>query len=254
MSAAIDHLGPFTVYELRRYTVTDGERESFAAYFETYFPEAFQQLGALFLGHFFERGAANGFTWLRGFRDLDQRAVVNAAFYYGPLWKEHRDTLNQHLLDWQNVLLLQPLRPERAVTVMPAVDPVRESAGAEGAVVMQIFAVRAGETERFAEEAEIAFAAYRAAGAREAAVLVTLDVPNNFPQHPVREDGPFLVWLGVLRGEPAELERFTLLAGERGESLRASGRLRQPPELVLLDPARRSRLRWLDAPAGAAAQ
>jgi len=30
-------------------------------------------------------------------------------------------------------------------------------------------------------------------------VLVTLDVPNNFPQLPVRTDGPYLVWLGIVR-------------------------------------------------------
>jgi NIPSNAP protein len=251
MSDATEHLGPFTVYELRRYTVTEGERGNFAAYFETFFPEAFQQLGALFLGQFFERATANRFTWLRGFRDLDQRAVVNAAFYYGPLWKEHRTSLNERLLDWKNVLLLRPLRPERAVTVMPAVDPVRESAGATGVVVMQVFAVRAGETERLAEESETVFAAYRAAGAREAGVLVTLDVPNNFPQHPVREDGPFLVWLGVLTGAPGDVARITELATEQGESLRASGLLREAPELVLLDPTPRSRLRWLDAPSAA---
>jgi hypothetical protein len=31
----------FQVVEFRRYTVRDGEREHFATYFESYFPEAF---------------------------------------------------------------------------------------------------------------------------------------------------------------------------------------------------------------------
>jgi hypothetical protein len=65
-------------------------------------------------------------------------------------------------------------------------------------VVAQIFAVRPDRVDEFAGLAEAAFAAYRAAGAREAGVLVTLDAPNNFPHLPIRTDGPFLVWLGVV--------------------------------------------------------
>ena len=40
-------LTDFQVVEFRRYTIRDGEREHFAQYFESFFPEAFQQLGAI---------------------------------------------------------------------------------------------------------------------------------------------------------------------------------------------------------------
>jgi hypothetical protein len=43
-------LTDFQVIEFRRYTIRDGEREHFAQYFESYFPEAFQQLGAVAVG------------------------------------------------------------------------------------------------------------------------------------------------------------------------------------------------------------
>jgi hypothetical protein len=46
----VKHLGSFEVIELRRYTIKTGGREDFARYFESYFPEAFEQLGALALG------------------------------------------------------------------------------------------------------------------------------------------------------------------------------------------------------------
>ena len=49
-------LTDFQVIEFRRYTIRDGEREHFAQYFESYFPEAFQQLGAVAVGQFLERG------------------------------------------------------------------------------------------------------------------------------------------------------------------------------------------------------
>jgi hypothetical protein len=43
-------LTDFQVVEFRRYTIRDGEREHFGQYFESYFPEAFQQLEAVAVG------------------------------------------------------------------------------------------------------------------------------------------------------------------------------------------------------------
>jgi len=239
------HLSGFQAIEFRRYTVKEGERTHFAQYFESYFPEAFQQLGAIAAGSFFERKNQSGFTWIRGFHTIDDRAVVNAAFYYGPLWNEHRNTLNDLMIDSDNVMLLRPLSPERGVVVLPAVDPVTEAHGAEGVVVAQIFAVKANGVEAFAKEAETAFASYRATGAREAGVLVTLDVKNNFPQLPIRTDGPYLVWLGVLRDNQMLETAFTPVAERSLPSLTATGLLRGAPELIVLDPTPRSRMRWL---------
>src|SRR6266481_3716318 len=88
-------MSDFQVFEFRRYTIKAGEREHFAQYFESYFPEAFQQLGAIAAGSFFERRNQFGFTWIRGFHTIEDRAVANAAFYYGPVWKEHKKTLNE---------------------------------------------------------------------------------------------------------------------------------------------------------------
>ena len=241
----VKHLKDFQVIEFRRYTVKEGERERFAEYFESYFPEAFQQMGAIAFGQFFERKNPVGFTWMRGFKNTDARAVINAGFYYGPLWREHAFTMNSLMVDSNNVLLLRPLSPERGVTVLPSVDPVAERKGAQGVVVAQIFAVKANSLDAFAQQAEATFAGYRAAGAREAGVLVTLDAPNNFPQMPVRTDGPYLVWLGIVKDNQALETQFTPLAERSSQSLSATGLLRGAPELVILDPTRRSRLRWL---------
>jgi hypothetical protein len=240
----IRHMNDFQVIEFRRYVIKDGEREHFAQYFESYFPEAFQQLGAIAAGQFFERKNHTGFTWIRGFKNLDARAIVNSAFYYGPLWKEHKSTLNGLMVDSDNVMLMRPLTPDRGVTILPAVDPVMESQGAQGVIVAQIFTVKANSVDDFAKQAEATFAKYRAAGVREAGVLVTLDVPNNFPQLPVRTDGPYLVWLGVVKDNQMLDSQFAPLEKASLQSLSATGLLRGVPELVVLDPAKRSRLRW----------
>ena len=235
----------FQVFEFRRYTIKEGEREHFAQYFESYFPEAFQQIGAIAAGSFLERENQCGFTWIRGFHTIEDRAVANAAFYYGPVWKEHKKTLNDLMTDSDNVMLLRPLNDERGVPMLPAVDPVTEANGAQGIVVAQIFAVKANTVGAFAKEAETTFTRYRAVGAREAGVLVTLDVTNNFPQLPIRTDGPYLVWLGILKDNQMLEREFGPVAERSVQSLSATGLLRAAPELVILDPTQRSRLRWL---------
>ena len=238
-------LRDFQVFEFRRYKVKEGEREHFALYFDTYFPDAFQQLGAIVAGSLLERGNRDGFTWIRGFHTIDDRAVANAAFYYGSLWNEHRDTLNNLMVDSDNVLLLRPLSPEHSIITLPAVDPVTEPDGARGIVVAQVFAVKPNSVDAFAKAAETTFAEYRAAGAREAGILLTLDVKNNFPQLPIRTDGPFLVWLGILKDNQMLDTAFMPVVERSVTILTGTGLLRGTPELIVLDPTRRSRLRWL---------
>lgn len=239
----VQHLGDFQVIEFRRYHTSPGERDPFTAYFDSLFPEAMEQLGALVLGSFHERGNPTAFTWLRGFHTLSDRPIVNAAFYYGPVWKEHRSAVNALLPDSDDVMLLQPV-PGRAVMVLPAVDPVQEPGGAKGVLVAEIFSVKKGGMEDFIRRAEPLFARYRAAGVREMGMLETLDVPNNFPQLPIREDGPFVVWMGMMKDDQALNARFEPLRGETVDAFTATGLLRSAPEIVIMDPTRRSRLRW----------
>ncbi|HEV2680441.1 MAG TPA: hypothetical protein VGV14_08070 [Rhodanobacter sp.] len=242
---SVQHLQDYQVIEFRRYVTGDGERAHFVKYFDTYFPEAFEQLGAMVFGQFTERSNPNRFTWLRGFRDINARPIVNAAFYYGPLWREHRAKINAILPDSDNVMLLRPLHADQGITVLPAVDPVTEEHGAQGIVVAQIFAVKKGSEDAFAKQAEAAFSAYRIEGVHPAGVLVTLDAPNNFPQLPIRTDGPFLVWLGVVRDNATLGSQLAPILASAEHSLVATDLLRGAPERVVMDPTPRSRLRWL---------
>ena len=234
----------YTVIELRRYTIKEGQRGSFGKRFKSFFPEAIQQTGAIVAGEFLERTNTSMFTWIRGFHDLDDRARLNAMLYFGPVWKEHRNDMNDLLIDSDNVLLLHPLNSQPGVTILPAVDPAKETDGAHGIAIAQIFALKPDGLKTVSPDTEALFAGYPAVGAREAGVLTTLDVPNNFPQLPIRTDGPYLVWLGILKDDEM-LVRFRPLAEKTVRSLSAAGVLRGPAELVILDPAPRSRMRWL---------
>ena len=48
-------LKDFQALEFRRYTIKPGDRQRFVQYFDTYFPEAFEQQGAIVAGSFVER-------------------------------------------------------------------------------------------------------------------------------------------------------------------------------------------------------
>ena len=239
------HLSDFQVIELRRYTVKNGARTKFAQYFESFFPEAIEQTGAIVAGTFFERNHSNGFTWIRGFHNMEDRAIDDAEFYYGPVWKEHRKTMNDLLMDSDNVLQLRPLSTERGVAIFPPVDPLAVTDGVRGIVVALICPIKANDLDAFAQQAESSFANYRMTGAREVGLLVTVDAANNFPQLPVRTDGPYLVWLGLLKDNET-LERELTPAVENSiRTLTATGLLRSAPEFIILDPTPRSRLRWI---------
>lgn len=242
----------YPVIELRRYTIVPGGRQQFGRYFDTYFPEAFQQAGAVALGQFHERERPDGYTWIRGFRNWAARAVANQAFYDGPVWQEHRQAVNRYIVDSGNVLLLRPLYPDSDLPALRAVDPVAEPLGACGVVVAQLLRPAAGRLDACALAAESSFAGYRGHGVTEAGILVSITEANNFPRHPVREDGPWLVWIGVLRDNEA-LDALRPAFAAAAAALGQAGLLGAPAELLVLDPGKRSRMRWMPAMAAQAA-
>lgn len=240
-------LGRFDVIELRRYPVAPAKRPLFAKYYETWIPEAFEQLGILVFGEFFERGQYN-WTWIRGFHTVQDHAIANSEFYYGPVWREHAALLNSLLpgVD-DNVLELHALNAQSGIPVLPAVDPVAEPKGAQGVVVVEIYAVKKDDMQPFSRRALQAFSRYGVPGVRPAGVLVTLEGSNNFPLLPFRTDGPYLVALHILRDEAVFKRTFEPLLARTRQEMTASGMLRRAPEILVLDPGKRSRLRWLPA-------
>jgi hypothetical protein len=244
--SGLPHSHEYQVVEFRRYTIKPGQRDNFALYFDTLFPEAFQQLGALAVGQFLERDHSNGFTWIRAFKTIEDRAIAESAFYYGPVWKEHKAAINSILDDSDNVLLLTPL--EGGIAVLPAVDAVTEQPSKDrGRAVAQIFRVAPGRVTDFAARASKIFAGYRELGAREACVLVTLDVTNNFPALPIRTDGPYLVWVGLIPSDAGLESRLEVSMERSARELMGTGMVNGTPEAVVMSPTARSRLRWRPA-------
>ena len=251
---SVQHLKDYQVIEFRRYVTSDGELAHFVKYFDAYFPEAFEQLGAMVFGQFTERGHPNHFTWLRGFHDINARPIVNAAFYYGPLWKEHRIKVNAILPDSDNVMLLRPLhagpRHQRAAG---------GRSGDRGAR-------RAGRRGRPDLRGEEGPARRRSRNRRKrrspptASTACTRPVcwcrwtcrttSRNCRSVPTGRSWCGWAWSGTT---PRWIDRLVPRLAATEQSLAAGGLLRGAPERVVMDPTPRSRLRWLpDAAVGAA--
>ncbi|SEF33829.1 Quinol monooxygenase YgiN [Amycolatopsis pretoriensis] len=147
-----------TVLELRRYTLRPGRRDELISLFEREFVAPQEAVGAHLFGLFRTPSSPDEFVWLRGFSSLAARVDALTAFYTGPVWRRFREEANATMVDSDNVLLLRPV--VRGLASPPPGSGVYLSFG----------------------EAPAAFA-----------VFETEPGPNNFPQLPVRTDGPFMV-------------------------------------------------------------
>ena len=116
-------------------------------------------------------------------------------------------------------------------------------------MVAQIFPLKKGVETEFAKRAEPEFKRYAINGVRAAGILVSLDATNNFPQLPIRTDGPWLVWLGIVENEAARRSLEPALH-QTEQNLAKSNQLNGAAEIIVMDPTPRSRMRWMiDRPA-----
>ena len=225
------------VIELRQYTMKPGQRDIFVDVFERHLIEPQEDVGMTVIGHFRDQGDPNKFVWLRGFRDMSSRRAALESFYGSDLWYEHRDAVNETLVDSDDVLLLRPvtgfgngsaLAGEEALftaTIWPFAEPV--SADTIGAFTEEIAPLLA-ET-----------------GATPVALLVTEPSKNDFPRLPVREGENVVV--ALTRFDDAAAHEAHAAALERSPRWRElagalEDRLSGTPRTLLLSPAARSHL------------
>ena len=123
---------------------------------------------------------------------MPSRAESLRSFYFGPVWRQHRDAANATMIDSDNVLLLRPGRPVSGLASTlqgPSTPPDR------GRVLVGIVslsdAVDEGDLAYFCDEIAPCLTA---AGARTLACLVTEPAENTFPALTIREGANVLVW------------------------------------------------------------
>jgi NIPSNAP len=174
------------VVELRQYTLVAGRRDEMIAIFERHFIEPQEEAGMVLLGHFRDLGDPNRFVWLRGFRDMPSRRAALEAFYGSELWFEHRDAVNETIVDSDDVLLL---RPATECEWSSGARPADERGPLAAAIWSFAEPVPPDTIEVLADE-------LAAAGGTTVALLVTEPSENDFPRLPVREGENVVAWLG----------------------------------------------------------
>ena len=236
------------IVELRQYSLHPGMRDVLIDLFDREFVESQEALGMRVIGQFRDLDDANRFVWLRGFRDMPSRGRGLADFYGGPVWKAHREVANATMIDFDNILLLRPARPESG---FPVDDSERPPPGASeapgGLVVAAVYSFDAPAGADFLDffERELR-PVVTDAGASILAYFVTEESANNYPALPVREGEQVFVWFSLFEDEAAFEQHAAALAGSRrwrevSEAL--ARRVAGPPEVRKLSPTARSLVR-----------
>lgn len=183
------------VVELRQYTLHAGQRDALVDLFDRELVETQEAAGMAVMGQFRDLDAPDRFVWLRGFASMDQRASSLAAFYDGPVWRQHRSAANATMIDSDDVLLLRPAWPGSGIALRGrkrATGAVRSSL--PGLLDARIFRLRepaSPDLLRFCRETMTQV--LRQAGADVLGWYVSEEAPNNFPRLPVRQGEPVLV-------------------------------------------------------------
>src|SRR5262245_47480475 len=234
------------IVELRQYELVPQARETLIELFEREFVETQEAVGLQVIGQFRDLDGPDRFVWLRGFADMESRAVGLDAFYNGPVWAEHRDAANVTMIDSDNVLLLRTARPSSGFVVDEASRPhIGASATSHTVATATVYHHR-GETD--GEEITDLFEtrlqpALIEAGASVLAYFISERNPNNFPRLPVREGENVFAWFARF-DDLSSYERHLDALAQSGSWQEASeqlqGYLAREPELLRLTPTARS--------------
>lgn len=208
------------VLELRQYTTRPGERDTLISLFDRHLVESQEAEGMTVIGQFRDRRRPDRFVWIRGFSDMESRHTALERFYGGPVWAEHRNEANATMLEFHDVLLLKPARPDLAFQLNPSDRP---ALGEDRPAVVVLAGIHSLSQPADSEVVSNLERELRASGVQIDGVFVTEPAPNTFTRLPVREGENVLVWFGT----PADGEWRSPLA--------------DPPAVLLeLDPTPRS--------------
>lgn len=193
-----------TIFELRRYRLRPGTRETLIALFDSQFIEPQEALGMRVEGDFRDLDDPEAFVWVRSFADMDARTEALRSFYTGPVWRQHGAAANATMVNSDNVLLLKSTG-----TINPFGHNIRRGreaarGAARGLIIANICALAPRTEDEFAAFFNAnALPVLQDAGARIDAVFITERSANGFPRLPVREGETVLVWFECHEDERA---------------------------------------------------
>ena len=234
-----------TNVELRQYTVVPGKRDAFISLFENEFIDTQEALGMRVIGQFRDLDDPNHFVWLRGFTAMASRATQLQDFYFGPVWKAHREEANAFFTDTDNVLLLRAPDGAAQFDLSHAKRTARGAAdNPNGVLIATVYYFDAPVSADFVHAFDKTIApALRKNGITPLAHFVSETEPNNFPKLPVREADHVFVWFAMYDTIAAyEKHRDGFLASNKKLVDAVQRQLTKPPQILRLTPTPRSLL------------
>lgn len=244
----VDSADRDSVFELRRYRLFPGTRETLIDLFDREFLETQEEVGMRVVAQFRDLDDSDSFFWLRGFTSMETRAEALGRFYYGPAWTQHRDVANGTMVNSDNVLLLSPATMvanfQRAAAERPACGSTAESSAL---FLCTIYYTAPGHGEAFAEFFENEMRSpLQERGASILATFLSNHNTNTFPRLPVREGETVFVSLLRFSTPQAYATHLGLLTASNKWTGSIEPQIRQRAwraETVRLSPTSRSLLR-----------
>src|SRR4051794_15277605 len=120
------------VFELRRYRLKPGARETLINLFDAELLKPQLACGMRIPAVYRDLDDPDAFVWFRSFPDMERRAAALASFYTGPVWAAHMDAANATMVNSGNVLLLKPTGPELPFSSRSDNGVAPPAAGADG--------------------------------------------------------------------------------------------------------------------------
>jgi quinol monooxygenase YgiN len=246
------------IYELRRYRLKPGARETLIELFEREFIESQEAEGMALHGIYRDKGDPDAFVWIRSFPDMESRALSLQRFYTGDVWRRFGRIANSTMVNSDNVLLLKPAPDIAPFPQGPAASPdMRAPSAGNGMVVLTVCSLAPRSEIDFARQFKAeAKPRLEEAGARIDAAFVTERSSNTFPRLPVREGETVFVWLASYPDAAAYRRATSALAlvpGWANEVFpQLDAKLWRPMEISILTPTARSWHGWSCAGASGA--
>ncbi len=230
------------VVELRQYALHPGARETLIELFDREFVESQEATGMCVIAQFRDIDRPDVFTWLRGFPDMESRAVSLGAFYNGPVWTAHRDVANATMVSSDNVRLLRPVQPDPGFVLGERQPDTRDSNLVVATIYTLLPEAAADFPRTFADELSPHLVR---AGAPPVATFETELSCNTFPRLPVREGEHAFVWFAQFKSTE-EYDQYVVRLADGTWSTSARDTLERslaaPVEVWRLAPTTRSRL------------
>jgi hypothetical protein len=220
--ADLDRNQKINVIELRNYVMKKpGQRDKFIAYFEDNFIRSQNTIGGFTLGQYRVKDAENNFFWIRGFESMALRKKFLNDFYYGPVWKQHREVPNSMLLNNDNVHLLKPLMLDENGDQKNDTFNSNEFGRKKGIAVVDYYIANEKLDRLISFFGKIYLPLLHNNGVTNCSLWISETVPNDFSPLPVFQDKNLLVTITYYADELDYQAKIKSVDSQLSEEARA---------------------------------